>query len=81
MMLNATKNSELQLAVVIKNTTATTTTTTTILQLSGLRPGQPGWAGTSRKIHPLTPIMVINHPLSASSIFTVHGILVQFTCL
>ena len=32
-------------------------------------PGQPGWASTKRNIHPLTPIMVINHPLSASSIY------------
>jgi len=47
----------------------TTTTTTTILWLSGLCPGQPGWAGTRRNIHPLTPIVVINHPSSASSIF------------
>jgi len=44
-------------------------TTTTISQLSGLCPGQPGWAGTRRNIHSLTPIVVINHPLSASSIF------------
>ena len=44
-------------------------TTTTILRLSGLCPGQPAWAGTRRNIHPLTPIVVINHPLSASSIF------------
>jgi len=29
---------------------------------------QPGWDGTIRNIHPLTPIVVINHPLSASSI-------------
>jgi len=32
-------------------------------------PGQPGWAGTRRNIHPLTPIMVISHSLSASSIY------------
>ena len=44
------------------------TTTTTILWFSGLCLGQPGWAGTSINIHPLTPIVVINHPLSASSI-------------
>ena len=44
------------------------TTTTTILRLSGLCPGQPG-AGTRRNIHPLTPIVVINHLLFASSIF------------
>jgi len=42
---------------------------TTILWLSGLCMGQPWWAGTGRNIHPLTPIMVSNHPLSASSIF------------
>ena len=29
---------------------------------SGFCPGQPGWAGTRRNIHPLTLIMVINHP-------------------
>jgi len=29
---------------------------------------QPGWAGTKRNIHPLTPILIINHPLSASAI-------------
>jgi len=42
---------------------------TTILWLSGLRRGQSKWAGIRRNIHPLTPIVVINHPLSASSIF------------
>jgi len=46
-----------------------TTTTTTISRLFGLCPGQPGWASTRRNIHPLTPIVVINYPLSASSIF------------
>jgi len=30
---------------------------------------QPRWAGTRRDIHPLTPIVVISHPLSASSIY------------
>ena len=46
------------------------TTTTTILQLSGFCPGQPGWhTHTRRNIHPLTPIVVINHPLSTSSIY------------
>jgi len=48
---------------------AGTHTHTTILRFSGFCPGQPGWAGTKRNIHPLTPIMVINHPLSASSIY------------
>jgi len=46
-----------------------TTTTITILRLSGLCSGQPGWASTRRNIHPLTSLVVINHPLSASSIF------------
>jgi len=31
--------------------------------------GLSGWAGTRRNIHPLTPILIINHPLSASSIY------------
>ena len=42
---------------------------TTILLLSGFCLAQPGRAGTRRNIHPLTPIVVINHPLSASSIY------------
>jgi len=41
---------------------------TAILRLHGICPGQPRWAGTRRNIHPLTFIMVINRPLSASSI-------------
>ena len=45
-----------------------THTHTTILQLSGLCPWQPEWASNRRNIHPLTPIVVISHPLSASSI-------------
>ena len=32
-------------------------------------PGQPGSAGTRRNIHPLSPIVVISHPLSASSVY------------
>jgi len=28
-----------------------------------------GWAGTRTNIHPLTPILIINHPFSASSIY------------
>ena len=49
--------------------TCTGHTHTTILQLSGLCPGQPGWSSTRRNIHPLTTIVVISHPLSASSIY------------
>jgi len=37
-------------------------THTTVLRLCGIHPGQPGWAGTRRNIHPLTLIVVINHP-------------------
>ena len=48
---------------------AHTHTHTTVLQLCGICPRQPGWAGTRRNIHPLTHIMVISHPLSASSIY------------
>jgi len=44
-------------------------THTIILRLSGLCLGLPGLAGTRKNIHPLTPIMVINHPLSASSVY------------
>jgi len=44
-------------------------THTTILWLSGFCPGQPGWAGTRRNIHPLRPIVVISCLLSASSIY------------
>jgi len=34
-----------------------------------LCPGLPRWAGTRRNIHPLTPILIINHPLSVTSIY------------
>jgi len=47
----------------------TTATTSTVLRLSEFCPGQPGWAGTRTNIHPLTPILIVNHPLSASSIY------------
>jgi len=46
-----------------------THTHTTVLRPYGFCLGQPGWVGTRRNIHPLTPIMVINHPLPASSIY------------
>ena len=46
-----------------------THTHTIVLQLAGFCPGQPGWAGIRRNIHSLTPIIVINHPLSASSTY------------
>ena len=38
----------------------------------------PGWAGTKRKIHQLTPILIINHPLSASYIYCDPSHPVQF---
>jgi len=44
------------------------THTHNFLRLYGLCPGQAGWAGTKRNIDPLTPIVVINRSLSASSI-------------
>ena len=31
--------------------------------------GLPGWAGTRRNIHQLTPLLITNHPLSAFSIY------------
>jgi len=59
-----------------------TTTTTTILRLSGFCLGQPRWAGARRNIHPLTPIVVINHPCLLPPSITIHGILpIKFTCL
>jgi len=39
------------------------------MQLSGLCLGQPGWARTIRNIHRITSVMVIDHPVSASSIY------------
>ena len=49
--------------------THTQHTHTAILWLTGFCPGQPRWAATRRNIRPLTPIVVISHPLSASSIY------------
>jgi len=46
-----------------------THTHTTILWLSGFCLGQTGGASTIRNIYPLIPIVVISHPLSASSIY------------
>jgi len=44
-------------------------------------PGQPGWAGTRRNIHPLTLIVVINNPNLLYPSTTIHGILrIQSTC-
>ena len=37
-------------------------------RLTAICSGLPGWAGTRRNIHPLTPILVIKHPLSTASI-------------
>jgi len=53
----------------------------TILRLCGFCLGQPGWAGTRRNIHPLTLIVLINHPYLLSPPTTIHGILpIQSTC-
>jgi len=60
-------------------------THTTVLRLFGFCPGQPGWAGTRRNIHPLTPIVVIKYPYLLSPSTTMHGILpiqsMRFTVL
>jgi len=45
------------------------THTQPFLRLSGFCLGQLEWAGTKRNIHPLTLIVVINHPLCAFSIY------------
>ena len=56
-------------------------THTTVSRLCGICPGQPGWAGTRRNIHPLTLIVVINHPNLLYPSTTNHGILhIQSTC-
>jgi len=44
-------------------------THTTVLRLSGFCLEQPRWAHNRRNIQPLTPIVAISHPLSASSIY------------
>jgi len=53
----------------ISSITQPINTQKTVLWLSGFFPGQSGWDGTRRNIHPLTPIVVINRPLSASPIY------------
>ena len=45
------------------------TDTHTHNRLTAFGLGQPGWAGTRRNTHPLTPILIIGHPLSSSSIY------------
>ena len=56
-------------------------THTTVLWLFEFCPGQPRWAGTRRNIHPLTLIVVINHPYLLPPFTTIHGILpIQSMC-
>jgi len=38
-------------------------------------PGLPGWAGTRRNIHPLTPLLLINHPYHLPPSTTNHSII------
>ena len=38
-------------------------------RLTAFGPGLPGWAGTRINIQPLTPILIIGHPLSTCSIY------------
>jgi len=53
----------------IHNALAQIVNTHTHDHLMALCPGLPWWAGTRRNIHPLTPILIIRHPLSTSSIY------------
>ena len=58
-----------------------TTTTKNNNRFMALCPGLPGWAGTRRNTHPPT-ILIIIQSLSASSIYTIHSILlIQTACL
>ena len=41
---------------------ASRTHTHTHNRFSALCPGLPGWAGTTRNIHPLPPLLLINYP-------------------
>jgi len=53
----------------------------TVLQLFGFCLGQPRWAGIRRNYHPLSLIMVINHPYLLPPSTTICGILpIQSTC-
>ena len=73
--LSSSSNSSVSISTVV-------THTHTHNRLTAFGPGQPRWAGTRRNIHPLTPILIIGHPLSTSPFTTIHSILcVQFTCL
>ena len=37
-------------------------------RLTALCRGLPGWAGTRRNIHPLTPILIIGHPFARNDL-------------
>ena len=52
-----------------ERTNAHTHTHTHTQPFNGFCPGQPGQAGTRRNTHPLTPNMIIGHPLSSRSIY------------
>jgi len=49
---NQLKMNNMQLIIYALHNTHTHTHNTTILRLCGICPGQPGWAGTRRNIHP-----------------------------
>jgi len=57
--------------IITLNDNTHTRTHTSILRLSGFCPKQPGWASNKRNIHSLTAILIINHPLSALSIYCI----------
>jgi len=51
-------------------------------RLMALCLGLPRWGGTRRNIHPLTPILIINHFFQLTTSTAIHSILpVQFTSL
>ena len=54
---------------------ATHTHTHTHDRFTALCPGLPGWAGTRRNIHPLTPVLLINHPYHLPPSTTNHTII------
>ena len=54
---------------------------TQLLSSTALCSGLPGWASTRRNIHPLTPILIIEHLYQLSPSTTIRSIFVQFMCL
>jgi len=55
--------------------TTPVTTVHTHDHFTALCPGLPGWTGTRSNIHPLTPLLFINHPYQLPSSTTNHSII------